>query len=345
MAPTFSIIIPLYNCQRYIAQCLESLKAQTLGDFEAIIVDDGSTDGGMAAARNAAGDDERFLFLSLPENRGQGAARNRALDVARGGILLLLDADDYLAPQALQRIAQRFDAQRLDELYFGAETFYEDAAAYRCITEDFQPRDDFSEVATGAELFRFFEERGQFFPHAALRALRLSMVKEHNIRFREDIIHEDLLFTMQTLLVSQRSSLLNETLYHRRIRKGSTMASPRRTLRNIEGHLVAVRFMREWMTQRAEQLDAGFIAALSHRITDYLDLCARDYLNDVTDDEKAAHLATLDGRQRMEFELDVVQRAELLREFYNSRTWRVGQAVVAAPQFIRSRIALLMRKR
>ena len=243
---TFTVIVALYNCERYIAECLGSLRTQSFDDFEAIVVDDCSTDDGLRVAKAAVTDDERFRFLSTPANGGQGAARNVALEAARGRIVVLLDADDLLVPHALEHIAERFNEQQLDDLYFNAESFYEDAEAYNRVVEDFSGRDSFDGVATGMELFTFFEDRGQFFPHGALRAVSRSLIEDNAIRFPEGIIHEDLLFTLQTLVCSQRSSFLNEPLYRRRIRSGSTMASKHRTMRNIEGHLVSIRWMRSW---------------------------------------------------------------------------------------------------
>ena len=316
------MIVPLYQVERFVAQCVESLRGQTLGDFEAICVDDGSTDRSLEVARAAAAGDARFSFHALPENRGQSAARNAALDLARGRIVMLLDADDYLLPDALEKIAARFEEQQLDELYFNAESFYDSAEAHRRVVEDFSQRPSFPDVATGPELFAFFEERRAFMPHGALRAVRRSLIEEAGIRFREGIIHEDLLFTLETLVRARRSSFLNEVLYMRRIHTGSTMGTKRRSMRNIVGHLESVRFMRSWTREHVNEVSPAVIAAMAHRIEDYLNLCAIDYVRDVTPEEKAAFLATLSPDDRFEFELDVVQRGSLLDEIYQSKTYR-----------------------
>lgn len=343
--PTFTVIVALYNCERYIAECLGSLRAQSFDDFEAIIVDDCSTDDGLSVAKAAVADDERFHFLSTPVNSGQGAARNVALEAARGRIVVLLDADDLLVPHTLEHIAERFDEQQLDDLYFSAESFYEDAEAYNRVVEDFSDRDSFDGVATGTELFTFFEDRNQFFPHGALRAVSRNLIEDNGIRFPEGIIHEDLLFTFQTLVRSRRSSFLNEPLYRRRIRSGSTMASKHRTMRNIEGHLMSIRWMRSWLDQHADSLDRDFVRTMAHRLNDYLDVCARDYLFDVEEDDKAAFLEKLSGRDTVAFQIDVAQRAESLRVFYDSTTWKVGHAVVAAPQALQGKLKAVLRKR
>lgn len=343
--PIFSIIVPLYNCERYVEECLESLKTQTFSDFEALVVNDASPDDSLAIARCIASDDERFRFFEMPENRGLAAVRNRGLDEARGDIIVFLDSDDLFVPYALEHMEKRFREQNLDDLYFNAESFYEDAKARSLLVEDFSNRDSFDGVASGTELFTFFENRGQFFIHGALRAVKRSLIEAGSIRFPEGIIHEDVLFTFQTLLASKRSSFLNEPVYRRRIHVGSIMAKPRRTVRNIEGHLVGIDFMRSYLLGHAESLDPAFVEAMAHRLNVFLDLCARDWMDDIPDEEKAAFLAELDPTQYARFQIEVAQRAEMLREFYGSATWKVGHALLAGPQALRDNLKSITRKR
>lgn len=343
--PVFTVIVALYNCEHYIKECLESLQRQTFGDFEVIVVDDCSTDNGLSLAKRTVEGDRRFRFLATPVNSGQGAARNIALDAARGDIIVLLDADDLYTPDALESIAKRFDSQQLDDLFFNAESFYESAEARRRVEEDYSRRDDFPDVATGTGLFTFFEQRNQFFAQGALHAVKRELVERGGIRFPEGIIHEDVLFLFKTLAASQRSSFLNKPLYRRRIREGSTTGTKRRSMRNIVGHLASIHWMQEWMAANVESLDRAFIEAMSHRLNDYLDLCARDYLFDVTEDEKRAYLDSLDPSQFAAFQMEVAQRSEMMRQFYDSNTWKVGAAVVALPQAIRDKLKSAAWKR
>lgn len=94
-----SILIPCFNAERWIAQCLESALAQTAGEKEVVVVDDGSTDGSLAVIQSFGG---RVRWETGP-NRGGNAARNRLMEVARGGWLQYLDADDYLLPQKIEQ--------------------------------------------------------------------------------------------------------------------------------------------------------------------------------------------------------------------------------------------------
>ena len=96
MSPRFSIIIPVYNVAPYLRECLDSLLAQTFADWEAVCVDDGSTDGGGAILDEYAARDARFRVFHQP-NAGVSAARNFALDNTRGEWIGFLDADDSIS--------------------------------------------------------------------------------------------------------------------------------------------------------------------------------------------------------------------------------------------------------
>lgn len=342
--PLVSVVVPMYECERYIAKCLESLLKQTFTNFEVICVDDASPNNCLEIARECVAGDGRFSFFELPTNSGQSTARNVALNNARGTYIILLDADDYLVPDALEKIASRMETGGLDDLYFNAKSFYEDKAAFTTLVEDFEGRMPFEGIATGPELFTFFENNNQFFPHGALRAVRRGLIEKNNIRFVEGIIHEDLLFTLQTLIHSKRSSFLSDQIYMRRIHVGSTMATPRKTMRNITGHLVSINWMHQYLLEHAEELDAGFIDAMSHRMNAYLDICAQDYLNDVTDAEKQEYLVSLSPDERIRFNLQVAMRAESWREIYESLNWRIGKAATAFPRALKDGLSFLNSK-
>lgn len=107
-APAVSVIVPVFNVEAHVAACIASLKAQGDGDFEALIIDDGSTDESPARARAAIVGDRRF-HLIRQENRGLGAARNAGLARARGEMVAFLDGDDRFAPGFIERMRAALD--------------------------------------------------------------------------------------------------------------------------------------------------------------------------------------------------------------------------------------------
>ncbi len=337
-APKITVIVPLYNCEKYVAECLQSLQQQTLPDFEAICVNDCSPDNSYLVAQGAVAGDARFTFLSLDENRGPGGARNVALDKARGKYIVFLDSDDFFVPEALQKIYERAEMQQLDDMYFNAKSFYESAAVHKRVKEDFSHRPAFDGVATGRELFTFFQERGEFWPQGAMRMVRRGLLRKNGIRFREGIIHEDILFTFQTLVESQRSSFLNEPIYMRRVREGSVMGQRARSIRNVQGHYVCLTEMKRWMTQHAAELDQPFVAAMTRQMYDWRMVVGHDWSDAVSSQDRAEWLSSLSPEAQLDFYLDVIQPSAGLGEYLNSKTYRLGDAILSIPRAVREKL-------
>ncbi|MEW1909649.1 glycosyltransferase [Kitasatospora sp. NPDC085895] len=108
--PRFSVIVPVYQVEEYLAECLDSVLSQSCADFELIAVDDRSPDGCGAMLDEAAARDARVRVLHLDENVGLGRARNAGLAVAAGDYVIFLDSDDTLTPGLLQAIDERLRA-------------------------------------------------------------------------------------------------------------------------------------------------------------------------------------------------------------------------------------------
>lgn len=103
--PKISVIIPVYNVAPYLQQCLDSVRQQTFSDFEAILVDDGSTDDSGSISDSYAENDSRFVVIHK-SNAGAGEARNAGLGVSRGQYIAFIDADDLVAPEYLERLLE-----------------------------------------------------------------------------------------------------------------------------------------------------------------------------------------------------------------------------------------------
>lgn len=99
--PAVTVLVPIYNVERYLPRCLDSLLEQTFGDFEAICINDGSTDGSRDVIQSYLDRDERFRVVDKP-NSGYGASMNRGLDEARGEYVAILESDDFFGPDALR---------------------------------------------------------------------------------------------------------------------------------------------------------------------------------------------------------------------------------------------------
>ena len=111
--PMVSIIVPVYNVRPYLTRCLESIRDQSWRDFEVLLVDDGSTDGSGDLCRDFAAGDSRFQLLAQ-KNAGAAAARNLAIDRARGKYLQFADGDDWLDPSATETFVRTAETTGCD---------------------------------------------------------------------------------------------------------------------------------------------------------------------------------------------------------------------------------------
>lgn len=121
----FSIIVPVYNVEKYLDQCLESILRQTFKDFECIIIDDGSPDNSNIIIDKYVKLDQRFKVIHQ-KNMGISAARNAGLDIAKGDYIVFVDSDDYIADDYLEKFALKIADTDADMVICGLIEVYKD---------------------------------------------------------------------------------------------------------------------------------------------------------------------------------------------------------------------------
>lgn len=334
-----SIVIPMYNVGAYISECLTLLQRQTFQSFEAVCIDDGSTDDTLAIAQKTVGDDDRFSFVSQ-ENAGQSAARNVGIARSTGKYLLFLDADDYYESRTLEVLLEQAERDELDDLFFSARTVYEDAEARARYRDDYDDRATIEGVMTGQELLVRFVQADSFCVSPALQFVRREFLVESGILFYEGIIHEDNLFTCLMLAAAPRAAFLNEPLYVRRVRAESTMTA-KRELRHVYGHFKCAYELEAWLRQRAEACSRAFSQALLHHIAFCYDRAAFDALS-LEPAALEACAERLDADECISFRLHVIEHAEEMagvrKEYLDSTTYKVGRAIMAMPCWLKDKL-------
>lgn len=337
----FSVIVPLYNVESYIGECIKSLLRQTYGDFEVLVIDDASTDLSLATAMAYADEDPRFRFFRQSANSGLSAVRNVGIEQARGDYLLFLDSDDFYVDDALEALAKRLDQDNLDQLFFAAMMLFENRRLMRERPEQQENRTDVPGVRNGVDFYVEFERTDAFRPSACMYALRRSIVMDHDLRFKEGILHEDLPFTLSTIPFVERVAFLNEPLYVRRMREGSIMTTSY-TMENVESLLGTARDLEAWLYEDLRDYPDEFRRALAHRIFDTYDF-AGIMLGDIPQEQIDSYRATLTPEERAFFDLRVAEvgklRADTIKEYTECRTYRVGRAITALPVWIRDHLA------
>ena len=224
--PKISIVVPVFNVEPYLRDCLDSVLAQTFRDLEIICVDDGSTDGSSAILAEYAKTDDRIRVIRQP-NGGLSAARNAGMDAATGIYLYFFDSDDMLASNALDRLYELAEEHNLDQILFGTELVIESCAATDSRIADMRryyaiPDAIAGRILSGPELFSALVGANAFFASVPLRFFRRNAIPDR-LRFPVGLLHEDNYFSPLALLSAQRAAAIQDRLYRRRVRFGSIM--------------------------------------------------------------------------------------------------------------------------
>ena len=279
--PKVSAIIPVYNAAPWLDACLDSVLSQTLRDIEVVCVDDGSTDGSAVILAERAQGDSRVKVLTQV-NCGQGAARNRGLEIAQGEYVYFMDADDELADLcALERLADEAQREWLDALFFDAETRVDeelDVPPSVVRAEEYVRRHDYSGLRSGLTLFMDFLKNREYTVSPCLVLLRRGFLERCTVRFPDErIFYEDNIFMTRVLLAAPRVSHRPWRLYRRRVRVGSTMTSSP-TMRHLRGSLacyencLALMAMAGWDRKTRRAL-ADQLAMFKLRVRRIVDSC------------------------------------------------------------------------
>lgn len=231
----FSIIIPVYNVESYLAECFDSLLAQTYQKFEVICINDGSTDNSLAIVEQYSDKFSNFKFKTI-ENSGLSVARNIGLSLAQGDYILYLDSDDKFRADTLMLCTKQIETHQADIIMFEAQSFVDGVDASQHDIGDYD-RPIISEQLTNGH--HFFNEswwQKKFIVQACCYCYKKQ--KYQSLQFAPGILHEDNLFTTQLLLAakSDRVVCLNEKLFLRRYRPASIMTQAK-SPRHVQGLL------------------------------------------------------------------------------------------------------------
>lgn len=211
-----SFIVPVYNVQKYIKQCVESLCNQTIKDIEIIIVDDGSEDDSIKIIKQF--NDKRILIISQ-ENRGLSAARNAGLEIANGEYIAFIDSDDFIGDNKAYEEMYNIAINEKSEIVAGnAIWYYSEEKKYTML------RDKtlfFKSPMDSEQFFISCMKSNMVYAPVWLNLYKRSILVNNNIWFKEGVYHEDEEFTPRVLLKANKVSIYNKTFYIYRQRGGS----------------------------------------------------------------------------------------------------------------------------
>lgn len=220
--PVVSVIIPVYNVEKYLEECIDSVLAQTYQNIEIILVNDGSTDSsGLICDRYA----EKNSCISVihKENGGQSTARNVGIEHADGKYIYFMDSDDILLSAALEKLYYVADENNADIVFFDAESFVDDG--YNMKLKQSYIRNHTYLVQSGMKTFEQMQKNKEFSVSVPLLFFRSDFLKNSNINFCSGIYYEDMIFAFEIFCSAHIVSQCKEILYRRRYRSNSTMTS------------------------------------------------------------------------------------------------------------------------
>ena len=222
-----SIVIPVYNSQRYINECLDSILNQTLDNIEIICIDDRSTDNSFNILQYYANNYDNIKVFRNEENKGAGFSRNRGLSYIKGDYFAFVDSDDFLDETAYEKVFNLVKAEDLDFAMFQlinyddetGEVYTESYYDIKCLGDDYtQKVFNHKDVADIGGIFKISVS-------PCNKIFNRAFIERIDARFKEGISFEDNIFFFKIFLNAERVSFYKEHLYYRRRRNDSVMGA------------------------------------------------------------------------------------------------------------------------
>lgn len=226
-----SIVIPIYNVEKYVAECLQSVMRQTCRDMEVLLIDDCGTDKSMSIVRDILGESEdatingvHYRILHHEHNRGLSAARNTGIDAAQGEWLYFLDSDDWIEDDCIETLVNAVMQDDGIETAIGQLRTFDDEGNTDVLLENGEkcPMLQMPEGVYANDILQKYLARG-FYEMAWNKLVRRDFLIQNKLYFKEGLIHEDTLWSFCCVCQLRKVAAVRKILYHYRIRKGSIM--------------------------------------------------------------------------------------------------------------------------
>lgn len=222
--PKVSIIIPVYNVEKYLKECLDSVVNQTLSDIEIICINDCSPDNSLSIIKEYTNNDSRIKLIDLEQNQGQGAAKNIGIDNAQGEYIMFLDPDDWLETDACELAYKQISDNNNDFAYFNLKFFDELSGEYKIDHLRLKP----FLLKLGKDSFSFDELDIPYigFGEAVYKIYNRDFLNKNNIRFSQNRFGEDIPFYIKSVISTNNVSVIDKPLYVYRLREQSAITNP-----------------------------------------------------------------------------------------------------------------------
>ncbi|MBE5921843.1 MAG: glycosyltransferase [Lachnospiraceae bacterium] len=229
-----SVIIPVYNIEKYLRECVDSVLNQTYQNFEIILVDDGSTDDSGKICDYYAESNSKVQVIHKT-NGGASSARNVGMKAATGKYIYFLDSDDKIVSNALYILFERAEKEAADVLFFEAYSFRENET--EMIKGNYSYRNQYNHDK-GHVVLESLIKNNEFHVSIPLLFIRREFLNETRLKLVEGIMYEDMIFTYELFCKANKVVHVPESLYQRRYRAGSVMQTHKSTRNFVSAYVV-----------------------------------------------------------------------------------------------------------
>ena len=257
-----SVILPVYNVEKYLKQCLDTIVGQTLKEIEILCVDDGSTDDSVQILKEYEQKDHRIKVLSQ-KNAGAGAARNLGLRHASGKYLSFLDSDDFFEPDMLETAYEQAERYQAEMVVFRSNQYLTEKDEYKATPwtlrmQELPPYAPFGRRQMTDNIFKVFV--GWAWDKLFLK----SFVDEKNLTFQEQRTSNDLLFVFSAVALAKKIAVTDKILAHQRRDAKDSLSKTRE--KSWDCFYKALTALRERMKQEGifEEVEKDFINYALH---------------------------------------------------------------------------------
>ncbi|GHT83593.1 hypothetical protein FACS1894137_05110 [Spirochaetia bacterium] len=220
MSALISIILPAYNSEKYIKQCINSVLAQEYENFECLCINDGSTDSTVSILNEYTDKDKRIKLFNMNSNIGPGKARNWGISHVHGDYISFMDHDDFVDPKWLLNMYNKIEQEKVDCVYCAYAEFYEDT---KIIENCYMTKELMKIKKLTADNRMSKLTSDNFQPWR--RLIRANIFQENNVIFAEEYNRfDDVLFTQLLIDNIQSISYVNEILYFHRVHPNSIIS-------------------------------------------------------------------------------------------------------------------------
>lgn len=220
--PLVSVVIPVYNVDQYLHQCVDSVLSQSYKNIEVILVDDGSTDESGRICDDYAACNDSVIVIHK-ENAGLSEARNTGLSIASGEYISFIDSDDWIELNNCSEMVELI-LKHDSDFVFSDGLCFEDSEKKYNIKQSYKRKKQYASDK-GIEVFRELQKNREFQSAVPLCLWNIDFLRRNNLSFFPGITYEDMLFTFKAFLSADSVSHCHKPFYHRRYRKGSIVTS------------------------------------------------------------------------------------------------------------------------